>query len=139
MNKAVACSLSAALAMSASAMTPGGIPKKHVGLLFDVMRTSPSNILANADQFAEHAPYLDGVAISLNEVPAVGPDGTVVTSKLSRIMNGSERWTRDALRDHIPVLREIASKPHLAESFLIYKIGDPLPVWPPETLREKAG
>ena len=125
MNKSVVCCLSAIIAMSALAMTPGGIPKKHVGLLFDVMRTSPSNILANADQFAEHAPYLDGVAISLNEVPVVGADGTVVTSKLSRIMNGSERWTRDALRGQIPVLREIVSKPHLAESFLLFWMSPP--------------
>lgn len=125
MNKAVACSLSVVLSLSASAMTPGGIPKKHVGLLFDVMRTTPSNILSNADQFAEHAPYLDGVAISLNEVPVAGPDGTVVTSKLSRIMNGSERWTRDALRGQIPVLREIVSKPHLAESFLLFWMSPP--------------
>ena len=125
MNKAAVCCLSAILVMSASAMTPGGIPKKYVGLLFDVMRTSPSNILANADQFAEHAPYLDGVAISLNEVPVVGADGTVVTSKLSRIMNGSERWTRDALRGQIPVLREIVSKPHLAESFLLFWMSPP--------------
>ena len=55
----------AALALGAEAMTPGGIEKKYVGLFFDVFHTTPSNILANADQFAEHAPYLDGVAIGL--------------------------------------------------------------------------
>ena len=38
------------------AATPGGLEKKYVGLLFDVFNTTPSNILANADQFAEHAP-----------------------------------------------------------------------------------
>ena len=118
--KAVLAALVTLFSLVADAMTPGGIEKKYVGLLFDVMKTTPSNILANADQFAEHAPYLDGVAISLNAVPVVGPDGTVVTSKLSRIMDGSERWTRDALRDQIPVLREIAAKPGLKESFLLF-------------------
>ena len=34
-----------------------------------VMQTKPENILANADQFAEHAPYLDGVAIGLHDIP----------------------------------------------------------------------
>ena len=112
-GEAALAAIFAALAFVAEAMTPGGVEKKYVGLLFDVMKTTPSNILANADQFAEHAPYLDGVAISLNAVPVAGPDGTIATSKLSRIMDGSERWTRDALRDQIPVLREISAKPGL--------------------------
>jgi hypothetical protein len=51
---------------SLQGMTPGGVQKKYVGLLFDVFNTTPSNILANADQFAEYAPYLDGVAIALH-------------------------------------------------------------------------
>ena len=34
-------------------MTPGGIQRKFIGLFFDVMGTTPSNILANADQFVE--------------------------------------------------------------------------------------
>ena len=46
------------------AAKPGGIDRKHIGLFFDVMSTTPSNVLANADQFATHAPYVDGVAKS---------------------------------------------------------------------------
>lgn len=101
-------------------MPPGGRAKKHIGLVFDVMKTSPANILANAGKFAEHAPYLDGIAISLNNVPAVGEDGGVVISGVSSIMSGTERWTRDAVKEHIPVLREIVKKPHLGESFLLF-------------------
>ncbi|MBR2921129.1 MAG: hypothetical protein IKC27_07230 [Kiritimatiellae bacterium] len=61
-----------------SGMTPGGVQKKYVGLLFDVINTTPSNILANADQFAEHAPYLDGVAIGLNKIPVTTTEGVDV-------------------------------------------------------------
>lgn len=103
-----------------SAMVPGGIPKKHIGLLFDVMKTAPSNILANADKFAEQAPYLDGVAIALKDVPVNCEDGSVATVDHGNIMNASQRWTRDAIRHHIPVLKEIAKKPHLEESFLLF-------------------
>ena len=102
------------------AMPAGGMDKKHIGLLFDVMKTTPSNILANADKFAEHAPYLDGVAISLNNVLVPGEGGSVVTTGLSEIMSGTVRWTRDSVKGHIPVLRQIAKKPHLKESFLLF-------------------
>ena len=101
-------------------MTPGGVQKKYVGLLFDVINTSPSNILANADQFAEHAPYLDGVAIALRNVPALTPEGTVVTAQHHTIMHPTQRWTRDAIKDQLPILKEIAKKPHLKESFLLF-------------------
>ena len=101
------------------AMPAGGRVKKHIGLLFDVMNTSPTNILANADQFAEHAPYLDGVAISLNKVLLTDKEKGVVTGDVSTIMSATERWTRDAVKEHIPVFREIVKKPHLKESFLL--------------------
>jgi hypothetical protein len=101
-------------------MPAGGLGKKHIGLLFDVMKTTPSNVLANADKFAEHAPYLDGVALSLNNVIVPGEGGSVVTTGLSEVMSGTVRWTRDSVKDQIPVLREIAKKPHLKESFLLF-------------------
>ena len=104
----------------AFAMPAGGLDKKHIGLLFDVMKTTPSNILANADKFAGHAPYLDGVAISLNDVFVPGEGGSVVTTGLSKIMSGTVRWTRDSVKGQIPVLRQIAQKPHLKESFLLF-------------------
>ena len=109
-----------AFALGAEAMTPGGIEKKYVGLFFDVFKTTPSNILANADQFAEHAPYLDGVAIGLHNVPAIDSDGNVVTSHLHQIMSPTLRWTRDAVKDQLPYLKEIAKKPHLEESLLLF-------------------
>lgn len=101
-------------------MPAGGLDKKHIGLLFDVMKTTPSNVLANADKFVEHAPYLDGVALSLNNVIVPGEGGSVVTTGLSEVMSGTVRWTRDSVKDQIPVLREIAKKPHLKESFLLF-------------------
>lgn len=104
------------------AMPAGGRVKKHIGLLFDVMNTSPTNILANADQFAEHVPYLDGVAISLNKVLLTDKEKGVVTGDVSTIMSATERWTRDAVKEHIPVFREIVKKPHLKESFLLFWI-----------------
>ena len=38
-------------AASSDGRTLGGMPKKCIGLYFDVMNTTPSNLLANADQF----------------------------------------------------------------------------------------
>ena len=109
-----------ALALGAEAVTPGGIEKKYVGLFFDVFGTTSSNILANADQFAEHAPYLDGVSIGLHNVKVIAGDGSVVTAQFHQIMSPTERWTRDAVKDQLPYLREIAKKPHLEESMLLF-------------------
>lgn len=99
--------------------TPGGYDKKYVGLLFDVFNTTPSNILANADQFPVHAPYLDGVAIGL-KIPVVTGDGTVITAGHNKIMHPTYRWTREALKEHLPYLKEIAKKPNLTESLLLF-------------------
>ena len=109
-----------ACALGAEAMTPGGIPKKYIGLTFDVMNTAPSNVLANVDQFAKYAPYLDGVALALHDIPAVAADGGVVTAQLTSVMHPSVRWTRDSVKDQIPFLKAISEKPHLTESFLIF-------------------
>ena len=114
------CSFIMASAFAAGAMTPGGIEKKYVGLLFDVMNTTPSNILANADQFAEYAPYLDGVAIGLHDIPVVAGDGSVVTAQYYQIMHPTQRWTRDAVKDQLPILQKISQKPGLSESFLLF-------------------
>ena len=120
MAKSGLCGLVAMLAMLASAMTPGGSPKKFVGLFFDVMDATPSNVLANADQFAEQAPYLDGVAIGLHDVPVVAGDGGCATGRLHTIMHPTERWTRDSVRDQLPFLKAISMKPNLGSSFLVF-------------------
>ena len=111
-----------ACALGAEAMTPGGIPKKYVGLTFDVMNTTPSNVLANVDQFAKYAPYLDGVALALHDIPAVAADGSVVTAQLTSVMHPSVRWTRDSVKDQIPILRKISQTPGLSENFLLFWI-----------------
>lgn len=105
-----------------SAAVRGGRVKKHIGLLFDVMRTTPTNILANADKFAKHAPYLDGIAIALSDIPVVDADGKALTVNHASIMNGSQRWSREALEHHVSVLKAIAAKKGLSESFLLFWI-----------------
>ena len=104
---------------SAKLPTSGGFDKKYVGLFFDVFKTSPSNILANADQFAKHAPYLDGVAIGI-KASVVDESGNVVTADHGQIMHRSQRWTREEIKKHLPYLKEIAKKPNLTESMLIF-------------------
>ena len=98
----------------------GAAPKKCIGLCFDVMNTTPSNVLANADQFAANAPYLDGVAIGLHGILATAEDGNVVTSQYRYIMHKSHRWTRDAVKGQLPYLKEIVKRPNLKESFLLF-------------------
>ena len=102
------------------AAKPGGIDRKHIGLFFDVMSTTPSNVLANADQFATHAPYVDGVAIGLQDVPVIDKDGSIVRLPYHHIMSPTQRWTRDAVKDQLPFLREIVKRPHLQESLLLF-------------------
>ena len=99
--------------------TAGGFDKKYIGLFFDVFKTSPSNILENADQFAKHAPFLDGVAIGIT-ADVADSDGNIVTAKHSQIMHRSQRWTREEVKKHLPYLKEIAKKPNLTESMLLF-------------------
>ena len=102
-----------------SVVTPGGLDKKYVGLFFDVFNTTPSNILANADQFAKYTPYLDGVAIGIT-ANVVDENGSVITAKHHQIMHRSQRWTREEIKKHLPYLKEIAKKPNLTESMLLF-------------------
>ena len=99
--------------------TAGGFDKKYIGLFFDVFKTSPSNILENADQFAKHAPFLDGVAIGIT-ADVADSDGNIVTAKHSQILHRSQRWTREEIKKHLPYLKEIAKKPNLTESMLLF-------------------
>ena len=112
--------VAALMPLDLTAVTPGGIPKKFIGLTFDVMNTSPSNVLANADRFAASVPFLDGVGLSIGGVPVVKENGSVVTSELAMIMHPTDRWTRDAVKDRIPILKAISQKPNLRESFLLF-------------------
>ena len=107
------------LSSDGSVVTPGGLDKKYVGLFFDVFNTTPSNILANADQFAKYTPYLDGVAIGIT-ANVVDENGSVITAKHHQIMHRSQRWTREEIKKHLPYLKEIAKKPNLTESMLLF-------------------
>ena len=53
---AMGMSLAMGLVMSVCGATPGGLDKKYVGLLFDVINTTPSNVLSNIDKFEKNAP-----------------------------------------------------------------------------------
>lgn len=114
------CALLLAIVTSAAyAAIPGGLDKKYVGLLFDVINTTPSNVLANIDKFEKNAPYLDGLALALYDVPVIKADGLIGKSKYTRIVHPTERWTRENLKDQIPILKAITSKDNMKESFLL--------------------
>ena len=119
------------LSSDGSVVTPGGLDKKYVGLFFDVFNTTPSNILANADRFAKYTPYLDGVAIGIT-ANVVDENGSVITAKHHQIMHRSQRWTREEIKKHLPYLKEIAKKPNLTESMLLFWMspsGDNRIIW----------
>lgn len=123
--KIAVCIISAATFVSSlwaatDGRVPGEMPKKCIGLYFDIMDTTPSNILANADQFAVNTPYLDGVAIGLRNIVVESADGSIVTTQFHRIMSPRDRWTREAVKDQIPYLKEIVKKPCLKESLLLF-------------------
>jgi len=116
----VGSSLAAYGGAADSNMMVGRAPKKCIGLCFDVMNTTPSNVLANADQFADKAPYLDGVAIGLHDILVTDDNGNVVTSQFREVMHKSHHWTRDSVKSQLPYLKEIAKKPNLTESMLLF-------------------
>ena len=120
LRKSLLIPIAGLVVSSGWAMNPGGIDKKYIGLFFDVLSTTPSNILAHADEFAKSAPYLDGLAIALDGMEVKKADGTVGISKHTAIMHPTERWTRSALKKEIPTLKAISQKPHLKESFLLF-------------------
>ncbi len=107
-----------ALALGAGAMTPGGVEKKFVGLCFDTLFNTPTNILAHADAI-DAIPWLDGLAISLRDVTLRGADGSIVTTDTCRVMQRGHRWTREAIAGELPVFRTIVKHPSMRESFLL--------------------
>ena len=76
----IGCILSTlVLASSVSAMTPGGVRKKFIALNFDTMFNAPSNVFAHAEAL-NAVPWLDGIAVSLRDVPVKTLDGRTETS-----------------------------------------------------------
>ena len=77
---------------------------------WDTIDATPSDILANSDEFAKIG--IDGVTLCL---VATTPDGKRLS--FDRIMNDPP-WTEADFSGQIPVLRKIAQSPSLGESLL---------------------
>jgi hypothetical protein len=118
MHKSGLATLFAMLALGAEAMTPGGVEKKFVGLCFDTMFNSPSNILAHADGL-DAIPWLDGIAIGLHDVVLRAAGGSAVTTGTCRVMQLGHRWTHEAVAGELPFARELVKHPSMQESFLL--------------------
>lgn len=106
------------LASSVSAMTPGGVRKKFIALNFDTFFNAPSNVLAHAEAL-DAVPWLDGVAVTLRDVPVKTADGQTVMSETPKIMQLGHVWSREGVKDQIPYLSGIVGYPRLKESFLL--------------------
>ena len=77
---------------------------------WDTIDATPSDILANADEFAKLG--IDGVTLCL---VATSPDGKRLS--FDRVMNNPP-WAESDFAGQIPVLRKIAQSPSLRESLL---------------------
>ena len=105
-------------ALSISAMTPGGVRKKFIALNFDTFFNAPSNVLAHAEAL-NAVPWLDGVAVTLRDVPVKTADGQTVMSETPKIMQLGHVWSREGVKDQIPYLSGIVGYPRLRDSFLL--------------------
>ncbi len=115
----IGCILSTlVLASSVSAMTPGGVRKKFIALNFDTFFNAPSNVLAHAEAL-NAVPWLDGVAVTLRDVPVKTTEGQTVMSETPKIMQLGHVWSREGVKDQIPYLSGIVGYPRLKESFLL--------------------
>jgi hypothetical protein len=106
------------LVFSSFAMTPGGTQKKFIGLCFDTMFNTPSNVLAHAKEL-NGVPWLDGLAISLKDIVISLEGGGVVTSDTWRVMQHGHKWSRESIAPQLAYCREIVKYPALKDSFLL--------------------
>ena len=84
------------IASYVSAMTPGGIDRKFVGVFSDVVANSPDAVLAHADEL-DKIPWLDGLAINLKGVDVSTVDGSSAKSESMRIMTHGHEWSRKSV------------------------------------------
>ena len=100
----------AIVAFSLAATVFGDSPrKKYIAFGWEFKRISPKVLLANADKF--QATGIDGVGIYLCATNSAGKELMFVSR--------GDRWEKEAFRDQVPVLRQIAKTPHLSESFFV--------------------
>lgn len=95
-----------------------GTGRKFIGLCFDTMFNSPSNILAHADAL-DAVPWLDGLAIGLRDIVLRAQGDSTITTETCRLMQRGVRWTHEAIAGELPVFREIVRHPSMRESFLL--------------------
>lgn len=108
----------ALLASSLYAVTPGGVQKKFIALNFDTMFNAPSNVFAHAEAL-NAVPWLDGVVVSLRDVPVKTLDGRTETSESTRLMHLNHVWSYENVEDQLPYLSGLVKYPRLKESFLL--------------------
>lgn len=106
------------IAATVSAMTPGGVRKKFVALNFDTFFNAPSNVFAHAEKL-NAVPWLDGIAVTLKDVPVKSADGETVLTESTKLMQLGKKWSRESVEDQIPYLSGIVKYPRLKESFLL--------------------
>lgn len=117
-EKSIWATVAVLLTASAFAMTPGGTQKKFIGLCFDTMFNTPSNILAHADRLDE-VHWLDGLAISLKDVVIPVEGGGVVTTETQRVMSRGHEWTRESIAGQLPIFRELVKHDSMRDSLLL--------------------
>ena len=102
--------LAAAFAAVWYAHADDALRRKYIGHGWDLLAVTPEEVLAHADEFDRTG--LDGVSL----MPRVkGKDGRL-GHRLAP-MSGTV-WSRDDLKDQIPVFRDIVRHRGLRESFL---------------------
>ena len=106
------------IASTAVAMPQVGMKKKFIGLCFDTLFNTPSNILDHAEELNK-VPWLDGLAIGLKGVEVSTVEGKAVTSDTYRVVQQGHRWTRQSVAPQLKFCRELVKYPALKESFLL--------------------
>lgn len=105
-------------APSLYAVTPGGVQKKFIALNFDTMFNAPSNVFAHAEAL-NAVTWLDGVAVSLRDVPVKTLDGKTEMSESTRLMHLNHVWSYENVENQLPYLSGLVKYPRLKDSFLL--------------------
>lgn len=109
------------IASYASAMTPGGIDRKFVGVFSDVVANSPAAVLAHADEL-DKIPWLDGLAINLKGVEVSTVDGSSAKSESMRVMTHGHEWSRKSVSTQLGIFRELVRHRCMKEGFLLVRM-----------------
>lgn len=106
-----AVALAALFAAVSFADTPGIGRTKLIGHGWDILASSPEELVENAEAFAKSG--LDGVAVVLGGVKA---DGKRYNMRGTTVDTG---WTKEMIAPHIPALQQLPDLPGLSESLIM--------------------